>query len=83
MFVYYIIIVNVSKDINTLKFQNTWIRYYHISKFMVKFKLFFILVSNHQFTIDTWCEQYIEFIINISHLRNKWLHMKIRHLVYI
>jgi hypothetical protein len=22
------------------------------------------------------CEQYIECIINISHLKNKWLHMK-------
>jgi len=41
------------------------------------------LVPNHQFTFDTWCEQYIEYIINISHLRNKWLHMKTRYLTYI
>jgi hypothetical protein len=38
MFVYYTIIVNVSKKISTLKFENTWIRYYHISKFMDKVK---------------------------------------------
>jgi hypothetical protein len=38
MFVYYIIIVNVSKDINTLNFLNTWIKYYHISKFIGKIK---------------------------------------------
>jgi hypothetical protein len=38
MFVYYTIIVNVSKIINTLSFENTWIRYYHISKFMGKVK---------------------------------------------
>ncbi len=37
-FVYYTIICNLSKNINTLNFQNTWIRYYHISKFMVKVK---------------------------------------------
>jgi hypothetical protein len=41
------------------------------------------LVPNHQFIVDTWCEQYIEYITNISHLRNKWLHMKTQHLVYI
>jgi hypothetical protein len=41
------------------------------------------LVPNHQFTIDTWCEQYIECITNISHLRNKWLHMKTWHMAYI
>ncbi len=38
MFVYYTIIVNVSKKINTLKFENTRIRYYHIFKFMGKVK---------------------------------------------
>jgi hypothetical protein len=36
MFVYYSIIVNVSKNISTLKFDG--IRYYHISKFMGKVK---------------------------------------------
>jgi hypothetical protein len=38
MFVYYTIIVNVSKNISTLKFENNGIRYYHISKFMGKVK---------------------------------------------
>jgi hypothetical protein len=38
MFVYYTIIVNVSKNISTLNLENTWIRYYHISKFMGKVK---------------------------------------------
>jgi hypothetical protein len=38
MFVYYIIIVNVSKNISTLKFDNTWIKYYYIFKFMGKVK---------------------------------------------
>jgi hypothetical protein len=38
MFVYYYIIVNVSKNINKLKLQNTCIRYYYISKFIVKVK---------------------------------------------
>jgi len=38
MFVYYIMNVNVSKNINTLKFQITWIRYYYIFKFMGKIK---------------------------------------------
>jgi hypothetical protein len=28
----------VSKNVNTVKFENTWIRYYHISKFMGKVK---------------------------------------------
>jgi hypothetical protein len=32
------IIVNVSKNISTLKFENTWIRYYYISKFLGKVK---------------------------------------------
>jgi len=31
MFVYYIIIINTFKNINTLNFFNTWIIYYHIS----------------------------------------------------
>ncbi len=35
------------------------------------------LVKKHQSIINTRCEQYIECIINISHLKNKWLHMKI------
>jgi hypothetical protein len=38
MFVYYTIVINVLENINTLKFQNTWIRYYHIFKFMGKVK---------------------------------------------
>jgi hypothetical protein len=38
MFVYYTIIINLSKTISTLKFENTWIRYYHIFKFMGKVK---------------------------------------------
>jgi hypothetical protein len=42
MFVCYITIVNVSKNISTLKFENTWIRYYHISKFMGKVKYLLI-----------------------------------------
>jgi len=36
MFVYYTVIVNVSKNISTLNFENIWIRYYNISKFMGK-----------------------------------------------
>jgi len=37
------------------------------------------LVPNHQFIVDTWCEQYIECI---SHLRNKWQHMKTQHVTF-
>ncbi len=38
MFVYYTIIVNVSKNISPLKFENTWIRNDHIFKFLGKIK---------------------------------------------
>jgi hypothetical protein len=38
MLIYYIIIVNLSKNISTLNFENTWIKYYQISKFMGKVK---------------------------------------------
>ncbi len=59
------------------KFQNDYmdkiLSYFQVcelGKIIVNF------APNHQFILDTWCEQCIECIIYISHLINKWLHMK-------
>ncbi len=47
-------------------------------------KIIVNLMKKHQYATYTWCEQYIECInMSIPHLKNKWLHMKIWHLVYV
>ncbi len=41
-------------------------------------------MKKHQYATNTWCEQYIESInMSIPHLKNKGLHMKNWHLVYV